>query len=136
MIDKDWTKLNRKTVGKIQRWVNSSVYQHVANESDARMVWKILQELYKKKQKKEWIEQNFSFKEVHVSTLVLDHLNTFQGIVNQFFGMNMELDDEILALCLIGSLLGSWETLVVSLCSFASCCKLTLNMVKENILSE
>ena len=69
-------------------------------------------------------------------TPVSDHLNTFQGILNLLARMDIKLNDEILALCLIGSLLGSWETLVVSLCSFAPYCKLTLNMVKENILSE
>ena len=56
--------------------------------------------------------------------------------MNPLTKIAMKLNGEIFALCLIGSLLGSWETLVVSLCSFAPFCKLTLNMVKENILSE
>ena len=32
MADKDWTKLNRKAIGKIRQWIDNSVHQHVANE--------------------------------------------------------------------------------------------------------
>ena len=56
--------------------------------------------------------------------------------MNQLAGMDMELDDEILALCLISSLPDSWETLVVSLSNSAPSGKLTLKMVKESMLNE
>ena len=42
MSDKDWAKLNRKSVGKIRQWVDNSVYQHVANETNASAVWNTL----------------------------------------------------------------------------------------------
>ena len=70
------------------------------------MVWKTLQELYEKKnaQNKAFLFKKLMYLRYKDGTPVSDHLNTFQGIVNQFFRMNMELDDEVLALCLTGSL--------------------------------
>ena len=38
------------------------------------------------------------------NTLVSYHLNTFQGAMNQLLGMEVKLDDEMLALFFIGSL--------------------------------
>ena len=34
MTDKDWTKLNRKTISKIRQCIDNCVYQYVANETD------------------------------------------------------------------------------------------------------
>ena len=65
-----------------------------------------------------------------------DHLNIFQGILNQLAALDMKLDDEIHALCLISSLPDSWETLVVSLSNSAPDGVLTLKMVKESMLNE
>ena len=36
-----------------------------------------------------------------------DHVNAFQGFVNQLFGMNVRFDDEVLGLWLLGTLLDS-----------------------------
>ena len=69
-------------------------------------------------------------------TPISDHLNTFKDIVNQLDGMDMELDDETLALCLISSLPNSWKTLVIALSNFAPSGKLTLKMVKESMLNK
>ena len=138
MADTDWTKLNRKAVGKIRQWVDNSVYQHVANETNASVVWKTLQELYENKnaQNKAFLFRKLMYLRYKDGTPVSDHLNTFQGIVNQLTGMDMKLEDEILALCLISSLPDSWKTLVVSLSNSAPSGKLTLKMVKESMLNE
>jgi len=44
-----------------------------------------------------------------------EHLSSFQNMVNQFITMEFVLDDKLLALLLLSSLLDNWETLVVSL---------------------
>ena len=50
--------------------------------------------------------------------------------------MEIVLDDELLALLLLSSLLDSWETLMVSLGNCAPNEKLTFDMVKDNLLNE
>ena len=106
MSNKDWAKLNKKAIGKIRQWVNNSVYQHVANETNASVIWNILWELYEKKnaQNKAFLFRKLMYLRYTDGTPVSDHLNVFQGILNQLATLDMKLDDEIYALCLIGSL--------------------------------
>ena len=44
-----------------------------------------------------------------------EHLNAFQGLINQTTSLEVPLADEVLALLLLGSLPDSWEMLVVTL---------------------
>ena len=44
-----------------------------------------------------------------------EHLNAFQGCINKIISQEVPLADEVLALLLLGSLLDSWEMLVVTL---------------------
>ena len=48
-------------------------------------------------------------------THMAEHMNTFQGQINQTTSFEVPLADELLALLLLGSLLDSWEMLVVTL---------------------
>ncbi|RDX85912.1 hypothetical protein CR513_32823, partial [Mucuna pruriens] len=50
---------------------------------------------------------NRMFKE---DTSLSDHLNEFQGIIDQMSGMGIKFEDEILGLLLLNSLPESWET--------------------------
>ncbi|RDX69415.1 hypothetical protein CR513_51473, partial [Mucuna pruriens] len=43
-------------------------------------------------------------------TSLLDHLNEFQGTIDQMLGMGIKFEDEILRLLLLNSLPESWET--------------------------
>ena len=65
-----------------------------------------------------------------------EHLNDFQGLVNQLSAMKLVLDDEIQALLLLSSLLDSWEILVVSVSNSAPEGKLTIAMVKDSLMNE
>ena len=44
-----------------------------------------------------------------------EHLNAFQGLINQTTSLEVPLTVEVLALVLLGSLPDNWETLVVTL---------------------
>ena len=44
-----------------------------------------------------------------------EHMNAFQGLINQTTSLEVPLADKVLALLLLGSLSDSWETLVVTL---------------------
>ncbi|RDX80459.1 hypothetical protein CR513_38983, partial [Mucuna pruriens] len=43
-------------------------------------------------------------------TSLSNHLNEFQGIIDQMSGMGIKFEDEILGLLLLNSLPESWET--------------------------
>ena len=66
-----------------------------------------------------------------------EHMNAFQGLINQATSLEVPLPDETLALLLLRSLLDSWETLVVTLGNAKSEGKhLSLARVKSNFLDE
>ena len=67
---------------------------------------------------------------------VAEHLSNFQGLLNEFSTMKLELDDEVHALLLLSSLPDSWETLVVSLSNSTPNGVITVNRVKNNIFNE
>ena len=68
---------------------------------------------------------------------MVEHINAFQGLTNQTTSLEVPLADEVLALLLLGSLLDSWETLVVTLGNAGLQRKHpTLEQVKSSLLNE
>ena len=67
---------------------------------------------------------------------VAEHLNNFQGLLNELSTMKLELDDEVQTVLLLSSLPDSWETLVVSLSDSTPNGVITINMVKDNMFNE
>ena len=65
-----------------------------------------------------------------------DHVNAFQGIINQLSSMGISFEDEVRALLLLGSLPDTWETLKVTLCNSAPNGVVTWNLVKTKVLNE
>ena len=59
------------------------------------------------------IKKNPIFLKYHDETSTFEHLNVFQGISNQLDATEINLDDEIYVMCLIGLLSDGWETLIV-----------------------
>ncbi|WVZ01025.1 hypothetical protein V8G54_027094 [Vigna mungo] len=87
--EKDWEILNRKTVAMIRKYIDKILFEHVSTYADARLV------------KLEYSDdQN-----------MIEHLNTFKGIVNQLMKADMKIDDELQALLLLISLPESWDTI-------------------------
>ena len=67
---------------------------------------------------------------------VAEHLSNFQGLLNEFSTMKLELDDEVHVLLLLSSLPNNWETLGVSLSNSAPNGVITITMVKDNMFNE
>ena len=63
------------------------------------------------------------------SSSMVEHLN-------QTMSLEIPLADEVLALLLLGSLLDSWQTHVVTLGNSAQRKQLTLDMLKSSLLNE
>ncbi|RDX71413.1 hypothetical protein CR513_49249, partial [Mucuna pruriens] len=81
----------------------------------------------------EWDFKHQQFKE---GTSLSNHLNEFQGIIDQMSGMGIKFEDEILGLLLLNSLPESWETFKVSFTNSAPNGVVSLQMVKGSILNE
>ena len=64
------------------------------------------------------IKQMLSLK-YHDGSPMTDHLNNFQGIMNQLFVVGIKFDEELQGLLLLGSLPDSWETFRTSLSNSA-----------------
>ncbi|GJX96284.1 putative RNA-directed DNA polymerase [Tanacetum coccineum] len=67
---------------------------------------------------------------------ITDHLNAFQGIINQLGGMGIKFEDEIQGLCLLGTLPDTWETFRISLSNSAPDGVITMELAKGSILNE
>ncbi|RDY03186.1 hypothetical protein CR513_13260, partial [Mucuna pruriens] len=76
---------------------------------------------------------SLKFKE---GTSVLDHLNEFQGILDQMLEMSIKFEDKILELLLLNSLPESWETFKVSLTNSTPNGIVLLQMVNGSVLNE
>ena len=67
---------------------------------------------------------------------MVEHISSFQGIVNKLVAMKMNIDDEMQASLLLSSLLDSWETLVVIVSNSTPNGILTMESVKDSLLNE
>ena len=68
----------------IRQWVDDNVLNHVSDEKHARNQWNKIEQLYARKTGKNklfLIKKMISLKYQDV-TPIIDHLNTFQGIIN------------------------------------------------------
>ena len=68
--------------------------------------------------------------------IIVVHINTFMGFVNQLAATKFSLDDALQALLLLYTLLGNWENLVMSLRTSWQEENLSLPVAKRSILNE
>jgi len=138
VTQKEWQILNRKAVATIRQFVDLSVLQHIANETNAYALWKKLADMYERKNamSKASLMRKLVKLEYKDGGSMVVHLNDFQGLINQLSTTKMTLDDELQALLLLSSLLESWDTLAVSLSNLAPEGKLTMEGVTSALLNE
>ena len=67
---------------------------------------------------------------------MVEHISSFQGIVNKLVARKMNIDDEMQASLLLSSLPDSWETLVVTVSNSTPNGILTMKSVKDSLLNE
>jgi hypothetical protein len=122
----------------IRLHINHNIFHHDANDTDAFKLWQKLESMYERKTtvSKASVIKQIAKLEHRDGSSVIEHLNVFQGHINQMSAMKINLDDEVQALLLLSSLPDNWNTLVVSLSNSASDGKLTLEMVKNSLLNE
>ncbi|RVX06237.1 Retrovirus-related Pol polyprotein from transposon TNT 1-94 [Vitis vinifera] len=69
-------------------------------------------------------------------TLMTDHLNTFQGIINQLAGINIKFEEEVQGLWLLGTLPNLWETFRISLSNSVPNGTMNMDLIKSCVLNE
>ena len=69
-------------------------------------------------------------------TPMTDHLNTFQGIINQLAEMNIKFEEKVQGLWILGTLPDSWETFRTSLSNSAPDGTMNMDLVKSCVLNE
>ncbi|KAG8385877.1 hypothetical protein BUALT_Bualt03G0090800 [Buddleja alternifolia] len=136
--DEDWEHENMQVCGFIRKWVEDNVYNHLVNETNARTLWKKLEQLYASKtgnNKLYLLKQmmNLRYKE---GSSISDHLNDYQGILDQLSDVGVKFDDEFQALWLLNTFPDSWETFRVSLISSAPNGVMSMEIAKSGTLNE
>lgn len=72
----------------------------------------------------------------HDDSEISDHMNTFQGIINQLTGMAIKFEDEIKELFILGTLPDSWETFMMSVSNSAPVGIISMELSKSSFLNE
>lgn len=136
--DEEWKLLHRQVCGLIRQWVDDNVLHHIETETDARSLWKKLEQLYARKtgNNKMYMIKKLIELRYQEGTPMTDHLNVFQGLLNKLSDMGIKFDDEIHGLWLLGTLPDSWEVFRMSLCNSASEGTISMDSVKNSVLNE
>ncbi|PHT29972.1 hypothetical protein CQW23_30471 [Capsicum baccatum] len=106
---------NFERLGKVKSkpMVEDNVRNHIVNETHARSLSDKLETLYASKtgnNKLFMLKQlmNIRYKE---GSPIFDHINDFQGVLDQLSEMGVKFDEEIQGLWLLNTMPDSWETL-------------------------
>ena len=138
MDDGNWDAQHRKAIAYIRRQMDTNLYEQISDETKTDIVWEKLENLFAKKtlgNKTILIRRLVNLKYKDGSNIV-EHISSFQGIVNKLVAMKMNIDDGMQASLLLGSLLESWETLVVTVSNSTPNGILTMEIVKDSLLNK
>jgi len=136
--DEEWKFEHQQVCCFIRQYVEDNVYNHIANEEDAKSLWKKIETLYASSTKNNKLYllnslMNLRYKE---GISISDHLNDFQGLRNQLSQMGIKFDDEVLGLWLLNTLPESWETFRVSITNSSPDGVVSLENIKSSVLNE
>ncbi|RDX93850.1 hypothetical protein CR513_23834, partial [Mucuna pruriens] len=109
-----------------------------SQQIDAKTLWEKIESLYASKcgNNKLFLLNSIVSLKFKEGTSLSDHLNEFQGIIDQMSRMGIKFEDEILGLLLLNSLPESWETFKISITNSAPNGVVSLQMVKGSVLNE
>nr|KYP70932.1 Retrovirus-related Pol polyprotein from transposon TNT 1-94 [Cajanus cajan] len=138
MSEEEWDFEHQQVCGFIRKFVEDNVYNHIANETHARALWEKIESLYASKPGNNKLYllnclMNLRYRE---SSSISYHLNEFQGLLDQLFGMGIKFDNEVLGLWLLNTLPESWETFRVFITNSAPNGVVSLQAAKSGALNE
>ena len=136
--DKEWTLLYRQVCGYIQQWVYDNVLNHVSGEKHARTLWIKFERLYSQKTENNqmYLMKWLILLRYHDDTPMINHLNIFQGLINQLVVRGVKFDEEAQGLWILGTLSDSWETFRMSLFNSTPNSEMIMEIAKSSVLNE
>jgi len=138
MFEEEWDFKHQQVCDFIRQSVEDNVYNHIANKTHARTLWEKIESLYASKSGNNKLNllnclMNLRYR---VNSSISDHLNEFQGLLDQLSGMGINFDDEVMGLWLLNTLPESWEVFRVSITNSASNGIVSFQMAKSGALNE
>lgn len=136
--DEQWTIFHRQVCGFIRQWVEDNVLNHVIGINHARTLWSKLEELYASNtgSNKMLVMNQLLGLKYKDDTSMADHVNVFQGYINQLSSMGLNFEDELLGLWLFGSLPHTWDTFRTSVSNSAPRGVVTYDLAKASCMNE
>ena len=134
-----WEVMHLKTTAYIRCFIDMSLYNNFNEENKAHELWEKIGIML---ENKNVVNRVSVFRKIvrlryQDGSSMAEHMNAFQGLINQTTSLEVPLADEVLALLLLGSLPDSWETLVVTLGNAGPEGKhLSLEKVTSSLLNE
>ena len=118
MKDDEFEELDARCASTIRLYVADNIINNVIDEEDsAADLWKKLEKLYLAKSlsnKLHLKRQLYALKMVEGGSL-MDHMNTFNGILDQLQKVGVDIEEEDKALLLLTSVSDSYESVVTTL---------------------
>ena len=116
-----WEVMHLKAVAYIRCFIDMSLYNNLNEKTDTDVLCKKIGFMFENKNA---VNRVSVFRKIvklryQDGLSMAEHLNAFEGLLNQNTSLEVPLADEVLALLLLGSLLDSWVTLVVTLINVA-----------------
>ena len=134
-----WEVMHLKAIVYIRCFINMSLCNNFNEQTNVDDLWKMIRLMF---ENKNVVNKVSVFKKIvrlryQDGLSMVEHLNAFQGLINQIVSLEIPLAYEVLALLVLGSLLDSSETHVVTLGNSTPQGKqLTLDTLKSSLLNE
>ena len=112
-----WEVLHLKATMYIRCFIDMSLYNNFNEENKADVLWEKIGVMFENKNAMNRVS---IFRKIvrlryQDGSSMAEHINAFQGLMNQTTTLEVPLINEVFTLLLLGSLSGSWEMLVVTL---------------------
>ncbi|CAN1807780.1 Retrovirus-related Pol polyprotein from transposon TNT 1-94 [Linum perenne] len=138
MKDDEWALLDRQVMGVIRLSLSRSVAFNVAQVKTTKEMMSVLSGMYQKpsaNNKVHLMKKLFNLK-MEESSSAAEHLNSFNTIISQLSTVEINFDDEVLALIILASLPNSWDAMRTSVSNSTGKEKLKYSDIRDLILNE
>jgi len=100
----------------IQKYIDRSLFEHVSTFINAYELWSKLDSMIQKKtpRNKASLAKRLVKLDYKDGQSMMEHLNSFNDLVNQLTKIDMKIDDELQEFLLLNSLPKSWDTLILT----------------------
>jgi len=133
-----WDRLDREALGAVRLTLSKNVIHMIINVKTTTELMKALADRYESPtstNKVHYITQLFNMK-MKEGGNISEHVNYVYRILNQLVSLGIKFDDEIYALCLLGSLPDSWQVVRSAISNSAGKNTLKFEEVCNQLLDE